>query len=246
MNFISDQEGTPMMIPVLSDKTTNTQAISHHQQNLKAAFPDVHQARVICRRLEIPLQGVEHQVETYFQTRMGELKLREVNPGQPDESCLLILSKGASLACGRSFSSTALPLGQSLQSKALLEDLLGVHQVVDQTRETYPWENLRIHLDQVKGLGSFIQMDWTPGEGPEAQEVDQAKLSHLMWEFQIQDSDCITESYADLLQRRGSAAAISHAHKRQVQNPMGGEAEFALQSGVSLESLSTRGSFPLT
>ena len=79
----------------------------------------------------------------------------------------------------------------------MLEAGLGIQVVVRKTRQLFLWENVRIHLDEVEGLGRFLEFEAVLEEGQE--EADgYAQLKRLRSEFGIDDDDVVGGSYSDL------------------------------------------------
>ena len=79
-----------------------------------------------------------------------------------------------------------------------LTGLHGVLCVVRKSRELYGWNNVRIHLDEVEGLGSFIEFEgvvWSDAD----EHVSLHRVDRLVAEFGINPSDQIGVSYSDLL-----------------------------------------------
>ncbi len=74
-----------------------------------------------------------------------------------------------------------------------------MHRVVDKQREIFLFENVRIHLDRVEGLGEFLELE-AVYSGEEAQEEEQhRKIEFLLDTLQVCRSDLIAVSYEDLL-----------------------------------------------
>ena len=51
------------------------------------------------------------------------------------------------------------PLPDPVGTKVLLTEILGLHRVVDKWREILLVGNVRIHLDRVECLGSFLELE---------------------------------------------------------------------------------------
>jgi predicted adenylyl cyclase CyaB len=78
---------------------------------------------------------------------------------------------------------------------------LGVRGVVRKRRLVYVVGNTRIHLDEVEGLGSFLELEvvLSPGESLEA---GVATATELVRKLGIQESDLIQTAYIDLLESK--------------------------------------------
>jgi len=84
-----------------------------------------------------------------------------------------------------------------VELKQALSAALGVRAIVDKRREIFMYENVRIHLDEVQGLGQFLEFEAVlgPEESPEAGHV---KVDFLSRQFGIDASDLVPISYGDM------------------------------------------------
>jgi adenylate cyclase class 2 len=161
---------------------------------LKARVADFDAARTVARRIATEHLGTQRQVDTYFHCRHGRLKLREIegSTGQlvgyarPDEP-------------GPKASDYMLvPIADPGPLKATLAAALGVQCVVEKQREIFLFHNVRIHLDEVKGLGRFLEFEAVLG--PEADDAEgRSQVDRLIAEFSIEPGDLLPGSYADML-----------------------------------------------
>jgi predicted adenylyl cyclase CyaB len=69
--------------------------------------------------------------------------------------------------------------------------------VVEKHREILLYENVRIHLDQVAGLGEFLEFEAVLGEGDNAADGHR-KVDWLTQRLGISTDRLIQGSYADL------------------------------------------------
>lgn len=163
---------------------------------IKAKCSDLNKARMIAQNLKTDYLGELHQIDTYFLTRVGKLKLREINDS---EAQLIPYLKDYSLGPMKS-EYTILPVHEPGQLKVLLEKLLGTVVVVDKQREVFLINNVRVHLDNVKNLGSFIEFEAVyEDKDPEQKEREVKKVHDLMQTFMIDQSDLLENSYVDYL-----------------------------------------------
>jgi predicted adenylyl cyclase CyaB len=92
-----------------------------------------------------------------------------------------------------------IPVPEPERTKALLSELLGVHRVVKKRREIALYQNVRIHLDRVEGLGDFVELEavW---DGDAAGEAEQrGKVAFLREALGIHAADLVAASYEGLL-----------------------------------------------
>lgn len=163
---------------------------------IKAKCPNIKYARLKAQKYKSDYLGHLHQVDTYYQTKVGRLKLREINGVKAQ----LIpyfkdYSKGPMKSCYE-----LMPVEDSENLKKILDHILGTVAIVDKKREVFLIDNVRIHLDEVKNLGTFIEFEAVYQEtSTEAKELEVKKVKNLMNLFEIQESDLLDRSYIDYL-----------------------------------------------
>lgn len=158
---------------------------------LKAQLPDRAGAEACCTRIGAIYQGDIHQVDTYFRVPEGRLKLREKEPGGDE----LIFYRRADIAEAKASEYHISPATSEL--KTLFSEAFGVVAVVDKVRGLWLWENVRIHLDRVEGIGDFIEFEAVLDD--EHDDADgHRKIQGLRQTFQIASTALIQRSYLDL------------------------------------------------
>jgi predicted adenylyl cyclase CyaB len=162
---------------------------------IKARCADLETARERTRALATSCVGIDRQTDTYFATRRGRLKLREssLSGGQlvpylrPDQTGPKRADYGV------------IPIEEPERVKALLSEILGVHRVVRKVREIWLHENVRIHLDEVEELGSFVELEAVYDGAPESLSAQERKVRSLMDQLGIGEEDLVDVSYEGLL-----------------------------------------------
>lgn len=162
---------------------------------IKAKCSNHKRAREVAENLKTDYLGNLHQVDTYFETKEGRLKLREINQEQAQ-----LIPYVKNYSAGPMKSDYALLKVEDVDNtKSLLEKNLGVVAIVDKNREVFLIDNVRVHLDVVKDLGEFIEFE-AVYDGDEAQrKIEENKLRELMKSFYIDESDLLDRSYIDYL-----------------------------------------------
>jgi adenylate cyclase class IV len=122
---------------------------------LKAIDPDPALALAICRGLDARDEGVLCQRDTYFNVAAGGLKLREQQPG----GAHLIQFERAEEPRQRESRYRIVDVDDPRTLLAALNATLGVDVVVAKRRHLFLWQTVRIHLDAVERLGSFIELE---------------------------------------------------------------------------------------
>lgn len=159
---------------------------------IKAHYKNLEKARTIARRLEAKHVGLDHQVDTYFHTPKGRLKLRESSLS----GAMLIPYLRSDLSGPKKSHYALLNTQDPILVKQLLTEMLGVETVVEKHRDIYLADNVRIHIDNVMGLGTFIEFEAVYQDI--AQEPkEHEKVRRLIQEFEIADSDLIQGSYRE-------------------------------------------------
>ena len=143
-------------------------AVSEARRNVELKALDPDPARSLERALALGAEdrGVIVQRDTYFRVRHGRLKLREEEPGEAH----LIAYSRPDAAEVRVSSYRVVPVADPAGMRAALGETNGVDVVVEKRRRLLLWETVRIHLDEVEGLGSFLELEAVaePGLGPRA------------------------------------------------------------------------------
>jgi predicted adenylyl cyclase CyaB len=81
--------------------------------------------------------------------------------------------------------------------RAILARALGVMAVVDKRREIYFVGNVKIHLDRVRGLGTFLEVEAMTRTGDLRKvRAQAAKFQKL---FAVSPADIVPLSYSDLV-----------------------------------------------
>ncbi len=160
---------------------------------LKARDPDPERALATCESLGAEAGGVLVQRDTYFDVPQGRLKLREEASAVPH----LIAYERPDLAGQRESRYRIVEVEQADEMKAALSVALGIKIVIAKERCLFLWEGVRIHLDQVDGLGNFIEFE---AIAPAASDLshEKAQVRTLRQAFDIADADVIGGSYCDL------------------------------------------------
>ena len=161
---------------------------------IKARCENPSQIRQILEDNKAIMKGIDHQVDTYFKVKSGRLKLREGNI----ENHLIHYFRGNQAGPKKSevllYKSTP---DSSL--KSILETSIGVLTVVDKKREIRFIDNVKFHIDVVKDLGNFIEIEAIDMDGsiPEERLLEQCQFYIQL--FGVKDEDLLENSYSDML-----------------------------------------------
>jgi predicted adenylyl cyclase CyaB len=161
---------------------------------LKARYPDLARARVLCAELGAVESELLIQTDTYYRVSNGRLKLRLIEPGQAE----LIWYERANRIDSRSSDYVLVKVDNPAGIGAALSGALGVLVEVRKRRTLLLWQNVRIHLDQVEDLGHFIEFEAVLRPG-DSQQAGHDRIHQLCKWLSIQQQDWVAESYSDLL-----------------------------------------------
>jgi homotetrameric cytidine deaminase len=194
---------------------------------LKARDPDPARSLARARAVGAEDHGELRQRDTYFAAPRGRLKLREQEPGGAE----LIAYERSDAAEARESRYRIAPVSDGPALRDALAAALGVTVVVDKRRRLLIWEGVRIHLDDVEGLGAFVELEGVAPAGSDL-SAEAARVARLRAALEIADEAIEAAAYADL--RRAAAtgdraeellaaaqAVLPHAHVPYSRFPVG-------------------------
>ncbi|MHC4991018.1 MAG: class IV adenylate cyclase [Planctomycetota bacterium] len=158
----------------------------------KAELRDLGAARRQCEVVGAERVGLMRQTDEYFRMADGRLK-RRTSPGEPTE---WILYDRFDSVVPRPSDYERLSEQQARRRWGSLS--LRPWVTVSKTRELWMLDNVRIHLDQVDGLGRFIEFEAVVSASHDDETCEQA-VHHLRRVFEPWMGEPIAVSYADLV-----------------------------------------------
>ncbi|WP_081685922.1 cytidine deaminase [Candidatus Solirubrobacter pratensis] len=171
---------------------------------LKATDPDPERSLEVCLGLGAEDRGILRQRDTYFRVPSGRLKLREEEPG----GATLVQYDRVDAAEARESRYRLVPISDPAETRAALEAALGTLAVVDKERHLLLWKGVRIHLDAVAGLGSFIELEGVADDGSNLLgELE--RVTQLTQALEIAPERILRSSYSD--QAVGADALVDAA-----------------------------------
>jgi adenylate cyclase, class 2 len=161
---------------------------------LKARLADYAAAHRVASAIATKRLGTQHQIDTYFDCRHGRLKLRQIDGLRAE----LVWYTRADQEGPRASDYQLVPLQNPETLKGALAAALGIRTVVEKRREIFLYHNVRIHLDDVTGLGHFLEFEAVLGrEADEAAGL--ALIDSLMRHFAISPADLLAKSYGEMV-----------------------------------------------
>jgi homotetrameric cytidine deaminase len=161
---------------------------------LKARDPDPQRSLELALALGAEDRGEIEQRDTFFTRARGRLKLREQTPGDVE----LISYQRSDARQPRVSDYRIVPVADPEPLRQALDAALGTLVVVAKRRRLLLWDGVRIHLDEVEGLGSHVELEAIAAPDSDL-EPERRKLQRLRAELRIDDGALVAGSYSDLL-----------------------------------------------
>ena len=142
-----------------------------------------------------------HQVDTYFNCPTGKLKLRE------------IIGKGAEIIFYNRTNQLSPKLSEYARYSVLhprcilkiLSQSFGVRGVITKDRSVFMAASTRIHLDSIPDLGVFAELEVVLSPNQTVKDGERVAFE-LMDKLGIVESNLVSESYIDMIEKRRAIA----------------------------------------
>jgi predicted adenylyl cyclase CyaB len=144
---------------------------------------------------DTPCQTIP-QEDTFFNCPQGRLKLRELGPNHGQ----LIYYQRQDITGPKHSDYKILNTDDPTNLKLILAEAYGIRGIVKKIRYLYLVGQTRIHLDDVIGLGKFMELEVVLQPG-QTDTDGQAIAEHLMNKLGVEDSDLIDSAYMDLIEK---------------------------------------------
>ena len=167
---------------------------ARHNLERKSRDIDLDAARRALSGMGARREGVQEQSDLYYRCPTGRLKLRRIDGtraeliwyDRPDEEGL------------RTSTYRRVPVLDAGALHAALASALGVRGEVRKRREVWHWHNVRVHLDEVCGLGTFLEFEAVIDEASD-EAISLVRLEEIGRALGLAEANDVTGSYADLL-----------------------------------------------
>lgn len=137
-------------------------------------------------------KGEDHQIDTYFVVPSGRLKLRQ---GNIENSLIQYLRTDQS---DPKLSSVTLYHSNNPETlKKVLTHALGVKVVVNKVRKILFIKNVKFHIDKVKQLGTFVEIEAISNEHVNSEIELLEQCNYYKDLLNIKDQDLLKNSYSD-------------------------------------------------
>ncbi len=150
--------------------------------------------------------GADFQTDTYFKVDGGRLKLRRGDI----ENYLIWYNREDKKEAKRSDVTLFDAQGRISELEKIMKKTHDVLVVIEKKRNIYFIENVKFHIDNVSGLGRFIEIEAISQENLIPIEKLREQCNYYKNLFEINDENLIKNSYSDmLLEIKNNAAIIS-------------------------------------
>ena len=164
---------------------------------IKAYCADLLKAENIALSIGAEKKWRHEQSDTYFKVEKGKLKLRQVN-GKPAE---LIFYERPYIKESKISHYSIYRTSNADELSALLSNFLKTDLVIVKNRTLFLWYNVRIHLDRVNNLGTFIEFEAVM-DNEENVSSSPDRIQFLLNTFSIKNNDLVSKGYYELLNEK--------------------------------------------
>jgi predicted adenylyl cyclase CyaB len=160
----------------------------------KARLRDAAAAHATAARISGSQGELIEQKDVFFAVPTGRLKLRILGP----ERAELIAYQRADTAAARRSDYRISPVSHPAELAEVLTRALGVVGVVSKQRWLYRFGQTRIHIDRVRGLGDFLEIEVVLRDGRPDEEGHEI-ARQMLGEFGVSADQLVACAYLDLL-----------------------------------------------
>ncbi len=161
---------------------------------IKARLSDLKRIRSILEMLSDSPVEILEQSDTFFSASDGRLKLRVQS-----ERGELIYYERPNTPSPKESRYYVVRIDEPDLLRKVLSEAIGIRGTVKKRRYLYRIGKTRVHLDEVEGLGDFIELEVVLEDRDSADE-GAAVAKRLMQRLGIEEGDLIPCAYIDLLE----------------------------------------------
>jgi adenylate cyclase class IV len=142
-------------------------------------------------------QGLDHQIDTYFKSKIGRLKLREGNI----ENSLINYDR-ENISGAKESQIILYQHEPNIALKNILSRQFGVKVIVDKKRKIYFINNVKFHFDIVDNLGTFIEVEAIDNKEEFTTQELKEQCDKYFYFFKFTNQNIVDKSYSDLILER--------------------------------------------
>jgi predicted adenylyl cyclase CyaB len=156
-------------------------------------------AQKISARIASEGPEVIQQTDTYFDCRTGRLKLRQFADGSAE----LIAYQRPDAVEPKTSNYHLIDCPTPQRMIEGLTSVLGLRNVVKKRRVLFLVGQTRIHLDQVEGLGCFLELEVVLQDS-DSESHGRAVANEILAQLKIDETQMISGSYIDLMDQHAT------------------------------------------
>ena len=168
----------------------------HRNIEIKCRCADLALARQRAEALGARDAGVLRQRDTFFEAPHARLKLRDFGDGRAE----LIGYRRPDAPDARGSDFLIARVEHPAELAETLGYALGTTGVIEKTRHLFLYRATRIHLDEVQGLGTFVELETVVTGQSDADA--HAELAHVAAALRLSRDDLVPIPYVELLRVR--------------------------------------------
>src|SRR5271157_2513169 len=165
---------------------------------LKIFLDDAETLTPTLREINAKYKGILHQIDNYYRCSSGRLKLRCINAREYE---LIFYTRPDSLSVKISdYHIFRIGKKRIKRTKSFLTRTFGKLVTVEKKRSLWMYKNTRVHLDNVKDLGKFLELETVVKRGG----IKKAKKEYaeIMTLLNLSRYKKERKSYSDLLLKK--------------------------------------------
>jgi len=139
--------------------------------------------------------GEDRQIDTYFSINNGRLKLRQGKI----ENTLIYYQRPESKGIKRSIVKIQKLSSDNEALRNILDRTIGILTVVDKKRKIFFIDNVKFHIDDVRELGSFIEIEALDTTGNLTEENLKDQCEYYIDYLHLDRAKFIDKSYSDMV-----------------------------------------------
>jgi len=160
---------------------------------LKSKYHNTVRLRNLARVIGAEYQKTMRQTDTYFAVPKGRLKLRETD----GETSQLIYYEREDRSASKYSNYFICEISNPAGFKEVMIAALGLKVEIIKVRELWTFRNTRIHIDEVNGLGRFVELETVIDK--QTDEEAQKEHRFIKEKLEIGDTELIACSYGDMI-----------------------------------------------
>ncbi len=178
-----------LCVPIITMRLKNIE--------FKAKIDDEKKMLSLIDKLSPEYLGEDIQIDTYYDISNGRLKLRRGNI----ENSLIFYKRNEE----RELKQSDIILYRHIPDPSLemlLKEMYDIKVIVKKRRKIFFVEHVKIHLDEVDSLGTFIEVEVIDSNNSKTISELEEKCEYYKKYFKISDSQIVNASYSDLILSR--------------------------------------------